>query len=269
MMLKKTEDWRYREAKTDLIDGILAVDVWGLLGWHDIKQRYRRSIIGPFWLTINSAVFVGALAVIYSQIMQHGFKEYICYLAAGYIVWTYIATTLNESCAVFISNDYIIKQIKIPLTVHAARMVFRNIITLLHSLPVAILVFLFMGKFHYLGVVAIPFAVILLWLNGLWISVVFGIIAARFRDFPLIINNLVQTAFFVTPVMWMPSAVKQYSWIILINPFSYYVDIVRTPLVYGNPAWSAWGIVTGITILGLILAQLMLLKFRKKLSYWI
>jgi ABC-2 type transport system permease protein len=269
MKVTQAQDWRYRKAGTDLMDGLMAFDVWGLLGWHDVRQRYRRSIIGPFWLTINSAVFVGALAIIYSQIMQHGFKEYICYLAAGYIVWTYIATTLNESCTVFIANDYIIKQIKIPLTIHASRMVFRNIITLLHSLPVAILVFLFMGKLHYLGLIAIPFALILLWLNGIWISVVFGIIAARFRDFPLIITNIVQTAFFVTPVMWMPSAVKQYGWIITVNPFAYFVEIVRNPLVYGDPCWTAWGIVVIVTILGLLLAQFMLMKFRKKLSYWI
>lgn len=220
-------------------------------------------------MTINSAVFVGALAIIYSQIMQHGFEEYICYLAAGYIVWTYIATTLNESCAVFISNDHIIKQIKIPLTIHASRMVFRNIITLLHSLPVAILVFIGMGKMHYLGLVAIPFAVILLWLNGIWVSVVFGILSSRFRDFPLILANIVQTLFFVTPIMWMTDGVKKYEWIIALNPMVYFVNIVRNPLIYGKPSRLSWIIVIAITVAGLGLAQFMLLRFRRKLSYWI
>lgn len=269
MKLKKTEDWRYRKASTDLIDGLTAVDVWGMLGWHDIKQRYRRSIIGPFWLTINSAVFVGALAVIYSQIMQHGFKEYICYLAAGYIIWTYIATTLNESCGVLISNEHIIKQIKLPLTIHASRMVFRNMIALLHSLPVAIIVFLLMGRLHYMGLIAVPFAIILLWLNGIWISVVLGIMATRFRDLPLIITNLVQTAFFITPVMWMPAAVKQYGWIVGLNPFAYFINILRNPLVYGDPAWGSWGVVIAITIAGMTLAQAILLKLRKNVPYWI
>ena len=39
-------------ALKDLRDGICSIYVWPMLGWFEIKQRYRRSLLGPFWLTI-------------------------------------------------------------------------------------------------------------------------------------------------------------------------------------------------------------------------
>ncbi|MET0199645.1 MAG: ABC transporter permease, partial [Rhodococcus fascians] len=46
----------YKRAFRDLKTGFNQRELWLHLGWQDIKQRYRRSVIGPFWITIATAV---------------------------------------------------------------------------------------------------------------------------------------------------------------------------------------------------------------------
>lgn len=55
-------------AWSDLKRGFAQRELWLALGWQDIKQRYRRSTLGPLWITISRAVMAIALALLYSQL---------------------------------------------------------------------------------------------------------------------------------------------------------------------------------------------------------
>jgi ABC-type polysaccharide/polyol phosphate export permease len=44
--------------------------LWSMLGWNDIHQRYRRSALGPFWITISMAIFIVLLGFIYSKLFH-------------------------------------------------------------------------------------------------------------------------------------------------------------------------------------------------------
>ena len=72
---------------------------------------------------------------------------------------------------------------------------------MLHSLPVILVIALYFDNKIGIEILLLPFALILLMLNGIWIGIVLGIMCARFRDLLPIITNFVQVAFFFTPVM--------------------------------------------------------------------
>jgi len=59
----------------DIRDGMLGTSVWFHLAWQDIKQRYRRSLIGPFWMTISTGVTVAAMGPLYGKLYM-GRPEY-------------------------------------------------------------------------------------------------------------------------------------------------------------------------------------------------
>ena len=105
----------------DLWVGIGAFQVWGTLGWHDIRQRYRRSVLGPFWFTLSTAIMVIVLGALYSTLLKQEINNYLPYLAVGLVVWQYLASSILEGCNSFIGAAYLIKQIRIPLTVHVCR----------------------------------------------------------------------------------------------------------------------------------------------------
>lgn len=138
---------RKRYAAADIVaaeifDGFRAWRVWTILGWDDIRQRYRRSILGPFWITLSMGVFILVLGVIYGRLFHMDLTTYMPYLSAGYILWGFISAVTSDSCGAFHEGGRIIKQIKLPFTTYIFRVIYRNFIVLLHTIvifiPVAI-----------------------------------------------------------------------------------------------------------------------------------
>ncbi len=99
----------------ELLAGFSAWRIWMILGWDDIRQRYRRSVLGPFWITLSMGMFILLLGIIYSRLFHTDLATYMPYLSVGYIVWGFISQITNESCMAFQEGARIIKQIKLPL----------------------------------------------------------------------------------------------------------------------------------------------------------
>ena len=269
LFIFKSNAWRDHSGKSDIVVGLIHWHVWSALGWHDIRQRYRRSILGPFWFTLSTLLMVGVLGFLYSQLLGQEISNYLPYLGIGLVLWQFISTSANEGCMTLIGSGNIIKQIRIPLTTHVCRMVWRNFIILLHSLPVVIVLMLLFGhsltpKFFLL----IPGLFILL-LNAVWSGIVFGILCARFRDVAPIIGNLFQVGFFLTPVMWRTADLKDRAWVAEINPFYHLIEIVRSPILGENVQIASWVWSLCLVFLGFLFAQYLMMRCRVRVAYWL
>src|SRR5919205_252717 len=137
---------RFKElAVRDLREGALAWHIWGNLGWHDVKLRYRRSFLGPLWLTLSAAIFIGAIGLLYARFFGQSSADFVPHVAIGFIVWTLIVSIVNEACLVFIQAENILKQVNLPLTVHVWRMIWRNVLVFFHNFVIVPIVILLAG----------------------------------------------------------------------------------------------------------------------------
>src|SRR3546814_9209460 len=59
----------------------------GMLGWQDVRQRYRRSALGPFWLTISMGVMIATIGVVFGSIFKTPMVEFFPFLSLGLILW--------------------------------------------------------------------------------------------------------------------------------------------------------------------------------------
>jgi ABC-type polysaccharide/polyol phosphate export permease len=256
-------------AFSDIKDGVKAVPIWSVLGWQDIKQRYRRSVLGPFWLTISTAIMVAALGFLYASLLGQEVAEFIPHVGAGLIVWTFLSTLILDSAIVFTSSEGMIKQVRMPLTTHVCRMVWRNVMIFAHNALILLCLLYLVPEINILHLLTIPLAVFLIALNGLWIGLVLGVICTRFRDVAQILANLVQVLFFVTPIFWKPELLVDRGWIAEYNPAYHFIELVRSPLVGGGIPENSWLITSSITLGGFILAIAVLAKYRSRLAYWL
>lgn len=264
-----SNDLAHHDPRTDLFVGMRAIQIWGTLGWHDIRQRYRRSVLGPFWFTLSTAIMVVVLGALYATLLKQEIANYLPFLAVGLVVWQFLGSSITEGCTAFIGSAQLIKQIRLPLTVHVCRVVWRNFVILLHSLPVAVVLLIVFGYRPGIEFLLLPFGLLLLLLHGVWIGVVLGILCARFRDIPPIVINLVQVAFFFTPIMWTPEILKDRAWVAEYNPFYHLIEIVRAPII-GRPAHlDSWLWSLAFLVIGFGLAQFLMKRYRNRVPYWI
>jgi ABC-type polysaccharide/polyol phosphate export permease len=268
-LIDHADDWYDHTGSTDIWVAMRNVHVWAALGWHDIRQRYRRSVIGPFWFTLSTFIMIGVLGLLYSELLNQDIVTYLPYLGIGLVLWQYLSTSIVEGANGFIGAGYLIKQIRMPVTTHICRIVWRNFCILLHSLPVVVLFSLALCNRPGMSFILVVPGLLLLLLCGVWMGIVLGIICLRFRDALPIITNILQVAFFFTPIMWSPSLLKDRAWIAHYNPLYHLIEIVRAPMT-GEPIEAvSWLWATGLVVVGFAIAQSMMKKTRHKLSYWL
>jgi ABC-2 type transport system permease protein/lipopolysaccharide transport system permease protein len=257
-----------KRALQDIAEGWQRWDLWSTMGLHDIRKRYRRSIIGPFWITLSMGIMVGALGLLYGTIFKQDMHDYLPFLAAGFILWGLISSLILEGTQVFNGAEGLIRQLPAPLSVHVYRLLWSNLITFGHNIWIYFVVALWYGlNPGWTALLALP-ALLLLLLNGFWLALLLGVLSARFRDIPLVVASVVQVMFFITPVIWKPEMLPGRT-LILVNLFHHMVEILRAPLLGQVPSLENWLAVIVITLLGWVVALAFFSALRWRLAYWV
>ncbi|MCX2163699.1 galactan export ABC transporter permease subunit Wzm/RfbD [Corynebacterium auriscanis] len=265
-----------RAAWRDLARGFTQRELWLALGWQDIKQRYRRSTLGPLWITIATAVMAVALGLLYSLLFQQDLARFLPHVAVGLILWSFIAGCIKEGAEVFIDNEGLIKQLPSALSVHVYRLVWKQFLFMCHNLVIWLaLLAIFRIPVGWNVLLTIP-AMFLLVVNGIWVSMFFGIIATRFRDVAPLLESLVQLAFYMTPIVWTTATLKEQGGAVAerakiaeINPLYHYLEIVRGPMIHEPVAAYSWWVVLGFTAVGLVATLLVMRQWRFRVAYWV
>ncbi|MFS3136898.1 ABC transporter permease [Gluconacetobacter sacchari] len=263
---------RFHLAWADMREGAHLWRLIAVLGFLDIKLKYRGSALGPFWLTISMGVQVGAMAFIYADLFHTDIHSYLPFLCLSIIAWSYLNALVTEGCGCFIQSDAVIKGMRMPFSVHAGRSIVRNTIILAHNVVVIVVVFAIMGVHQSLSsLLALP--ALGLWLvDGFAFSLFFGALCARFRDVPQIISAIMQIAFFVTPVMWSTTILTGHREALLLirfNPFYYMLEILRAPLLGTPLSVMTWGwalVISGILI---FLSWIAFARTRGRIAFWV
>jgi ABC-type polysaccharide/polyol phosphate export permease len=260
-------------AGEDLIGGLRKYDVWGRLGWLEIKRRYRRTVIGPFWTCLSLLIFVIVIGGVGSGLLSKEAAEYLPFLVAGMIVWVTLQSVLIESGTVFVAGTGIIRQMNFEYSLLVYSLVWRNFILFAHNLLVYLLIFLVLApqKLGFANLLAIP-GLIVLAVNCAWLSLLLGMASLRFRDLQQLVMSIVQVSMFVTPLFWPPEGLEGVRRILFVglNPLYHLLTIVRDPLLGSKlPPVNSWIAVTLITIVGWALTYALFAKFRKRIPYWL
>jgi ABC-2 type transport system permease protein/lipopolysaccharide transport system permease protein len=272
--LEAVTDWRpmpgrMRRAWRDLGAGLVRYWMWWAMALQDIKLRYRGSMLGPFWLTLSMLLLAVGMGTIYSHLFHVDVHSYVPYLTVGLIVWQFILSTTTEACQTFMTTENVIQQVPIPFSIHAYRVVCRNLIVLGHNLlivPIGIVVLHIPVHREIWEIVP---AGLMLALDGVWVCLLLGMLAARFRDVAPIVASGLQMTFFLTPVIWPADQLGIYRWMADINPLYAAIDVLRAPLLGVAPAPYSWPMLTVFTAAGCGVTFLIFARFRNRIAYWV
>jgi ABC-type polysaccharide/polyol phosphate export permease len=260
-------------AAEDIVGGARRWELWGRLGWLEVKRRYRRTTLGPFWSSFTLLIFVIVMGSVGSGLLSRDSSEYLPFLVAGLVIWTMVSTIINESGSALTSGAQLIRQMNFEYSVLAYALVWRNFVGFLHNMVVYLVIMIIYMPQALLSwrlLLAVP-GLALLMVNGVWIALVIGTLTARFRDVQQIVQSIVQVAMFVTPLFWSPDSLSGPRRIIFVglNPLYHLLEIVRDPLLGRPPNLNSYIAVAIITMAGWALAFVVYGQFRKRIAYWL
>jgi ABC-type polysaccharide/polyol phosphate export permease len=255
----------------DLTDGFLKFQLWGRIGWLDVKRRYRRTVIGPFWSAATLALYIFAVGIVGAGLWHQNMNDYLPYLSSGMIVWTLISTIINEACTLFILGHALFRNVSFEYSILAYALVWRNLIIFAHNIVIYVLIVLILKPelFSPVALMALPGLVLDL-ANGVWIALLAGMLCLRYRDVQPLIQSAIQILMLITPIFWLADSLSGVPLLLFVqlNPMYRFIDVVRSPLLGQIPTWSSYVFIVGITIAGWGLTYLIFGKFRSRISYW-
>jgi ABC-type polysaccharide/polyol phosphate export permease len=244
---------------------------WATLAWTDIRLRYRRTVLGPWWATLSTGAMIGSVGFVFGGIFGNDGPKYMPFFAAGVIIWTFISGSLSEGCSVFAQASGLIKSIPAPLVLHVYRMLGRQAIVLAHHLILIVLLWaVFRWNLSREVLLAVP-GLVLVSIALAGASLALGIVSARFRDIQPIVTTLLQLLFLLTPIVWMPETLRGERARLLLygNPLYDLVEVVRGPLLGEPPPVHTWLIAILAAGLSLGVGVALYSRFRERVPYWL
>ena len=209
------------------------------------------------------------IGLLYSTLFKMSLTEYLPWLAVSLLVWNTLNQTVVDSCMSFVASEGVIRQMPLPYTVHVLRFVIRNALAAAHSLPLIAVVLALTGAIPGPeALLAIP-GLVLIAINSCAVGLFLGVICARFRDIPQIVANVMQLAFFLSPVLWKPQLLGADAVWLPFNPFFALMETVRGPLVGGGASALIWAAALAYTALSCTLAMIFFVRFRGRIAFWV
>jgi len=239
------------------------------MAWSDIRARYKRSILGPLWITLSTAVGVVGLGFIWSELFKMDRATFIPLLTIGLILWQFMSACIAESTSVFARQANIIRNLNLPIALHVAQLVLRHVLNLAHNFPLFILVALLTGQALSLQTLWVIPGLLLVIANLFWISLMLGTLGARFRDLEYMVSMIMPLLMFLSPVMYRPNAlpmVGKYMW---LNPLADMIEIVRFPLLGEATPPFVYAINIGLLVVGSVLSLAIFNAKRNRIAFWV
>jgi lipopolysaccharide transport system permease protein len=243
-----------------------------MLGWQDIRQSYRRSVFGQLWITVGMAVTIAAIGIVFGTIFGTPMQVFLPYLASGLIMWALIAGILNEGNQAFIAAEGMIKQLPLPKIVYIVRVVWRNLIVSAHNIVIFPIVILIVGGSTSWAILFWPLGVLIAVTALSGLALIFGIVAARYRDLPQIVNAALTVAFYVTPVIWIRESIGENELVnamVSFNPLNHILQVARLPLIGQYPSIENWTWVIISAAVFWTVGMLLFKRFEKRIAYWV
>jgi ABC-type polysaccharide/polyol phosphate export permease len=276
MVLPRDKQWRsvfdfMIKSNDSLIKGPLEKPkLWLTMAWLDVVQSYRRSFLGPMWITLNMAIFSVAMTLVYGAIFGIPTKEYSAYIITGMIGWTWVAALLVEVGNTFIVYGSYVKSTTIDKGQMVWAMAFKQVIVLAHNMIIFVLA-VAVGVVHldYYTLLFIPNAV-LFFLISVPLTGCLSILFARYRDLPRLVASTMVVIMLLTPVFWQPAMITGWRQALIhLNPVYYAIEFLRRPLLGLPPDPVISCVFLALAALIWIFGRLFCRRYLRYVAFWI
>ncbi|MDJ0514474.1 MAG: ABC transporter permease [Methyloceanibacter sp.] len=244
---------------------------WLYVAWFNFVVTYRKTTLGPFWLLAGPALFIVILGSIFTRVNDVPGDIFLPYMAVGVILWTLIGACVTKSTLVFHRNRAQILQGSMTLIEISVVDIISVFLQFLHQSLILVVVFAIYGLNFSWYLLVTLLGIVLIVVNGFWLSLVFGILGARYRDLNQFVAAVMRVAFLATPILWMATSGRgqQLGIYLIANPFYHFLEIVRAPLLGMPISMTSWIVALSITAAGLILANEMYKRFGRLVPLWV
>lgn len=210
-----------------MIKKLLSKKNWALLAElvrTDFKLRYQDSVIGYLWSLLRPLFMFAILYVVFviAFPLGKGVPHYPVYLFMGILLWNFFGEMTQQSLGAIVGRGDLIRKIRIPRWI----IIFSSSIAAVINLALTLVVFsVFMALNHVditWSIIYLPLLLLEIYLFALGLSLFLSAAFVKFRDLTYIWDVFIQAGFYLTPILYPLSAIKNETFqkLLLLNPIA-------------------------------------------------
>jgi ABC-type polysaccharide/polyol phosphate export permease len=257
----------------DFLKSAKGFGYWLYSSWMEVLLNYRSTVLGPLWIVVGTGVFVFTVGTLYNRVVLAGGSNiYLAHLAVGMTLWFLFIQSVVKSCGLFLENRGVLLDGAISYTDLLLKLLTTNIIYFLHNLVIVVLVFVVLGLMPGFSALIVLFTLPLVLANVLWMCALVSVLGTRYADLDELIHSTLRLVFFVTPILWIPHKHVRGVYVdalLYLNPFYYFIEVVRQPLLYGTIPWFEIGVLVVVLPIGWLLASYLYARTRDSVALWL
>lgn len=247
-------------------------EFWALSSWLDIITRARRSRFGVAWLIAPSVVYVFGLGAFFAAMRGQPIQDFAIHVALGAMIFRTLMSAIVASANVFPGNAAFILDGHVRLTDYLLQSLARAFFDMCMYLPVVLVALAIAPGFSWLGIALAPLAMLVVYINALWVAVVLSLVGARYADVGQVLANLSIFIFLLTPIIWTadeapPDSIR--GQLMRLNPFYHFVEIFRAPILGQSVELHSLVFVGVMSVAGLLVAGLLYRRYTRFVPLWI
>jgi ABC-2 type transport system permease protein len=231
-----------------------------LLVARDLKVRYAGSLLGYVWTVLDPLLVAGVYWFVFTKVFSRASLApgvpYIVFLLAALLPWNWSSGVLTEATRALTRESKLVRSTSTPRETWVLRAVLSKGMEFLFSIPVLAAFMLVLRVPVSPRVVFLPFAVLLLGLLLVGLSLLIAPLAVLFSDVERVIRIVLRLLFYASPVIYAVRHVPaDVAWVYTLNPFAGILDLIRflvlpNQSVHASLVLSAAAISVGVFFLG-------------------
>jgi lipopolysaccharide transport system permease protein len=246
---------------------------WTSLVRNDLRNRYRRSVLGIGWSLLHPILMTAVLCAVFCPLFSVDFRQFAPFLLAGLAFWNFLVSTAAAGCHCFFQGESYIRQQAAPLAIYPLRTVLG---TAIHLLAAIVVVLLFTWGIQGFGnlpaLISLVPTLALMLILGWSLALCCGLANVIFQDTQHLVEVLFQILFYLTPVMYPAKvlAARQMEWLVKFNPLAAFLELLRAPILDGQfPTWTSYATALALVTMLMTLSAVMLVRLERRLIFYL
>lgn len=256
----------FTQALGDIKRGFSMRNVWMALAKEDIGDQYRRTTFGPLWMLLNYLLLAGTFIVIFGK--GGNIEHHMAYVAIGLFVWLYCSDVINRAVTLFQREESFITGTPLPITIYILRMTMQMMIRALYAGAGCLMLLAFSDiSLHFNMLWSLAGIMLIIFVTPAIITV-FAFAGCWFPDLQFVISNLMRLGLFLTPIFWTYTGGDGIRDLVYsYNPFTWFLEIVRAPVLSADFPSFAFGFCVSVGILFWLIALYLIGRYRKEIVF--
>lgn len=206
-----------------------------LLIERDLKNKYRKSILGYLWSILNPLLMMIILTIVFSTIFRFQIPNYPVYLLSGQLIFTFFCEATNVGMVGVLNNGAMIKKVYLPKYIFPLSSVLSSFTTMIFSLVALVIVMIVTQTTFYLTLIMAPFVLFYVLLFSIGVGILLSALLVQFRDLTYLWGVLLTALNYLVPIFYPVDILPEWMQSLMVyNPMYDYIQMFREVILYGQ-----------------------------------